>query len=118
MSECRHPRVRSFWWRNFVWIETIDPRYRARAICLDCKAWLPLGKANDEPEAVRVEMRAAEIAATGRPLTMDDCSPGSTADCAACGFVDNQLDAPTFVSERAGYWAGWLAREIAAHGEP
>ena len=31
--------------------------------CLDCGAWLPLGPANDQPEAVRVEIRAQEIAA-------------------------------------------------------
>jgi hypothetical protein len=29
--------------------------------CLDCGAWLPLGPSNDEPEQVRVEMRAASM---------------------------------------------------------
>ena len=31
--------------------------------CIDCGAWLPLGPSNDEPDAVKVEMRAAELAA-------------------------------------------------------
>ena len=31
--------------------------------CLDCGAWLSLGPSNDEPEAVRIEMRAAEMLA-------------------------------------------------------
>ena len=30
--------------------------------CLDCGTWFPLGSSNDDSEAVRVEMRAAELA--------------------------------------------------------
>lgn len=32
--------------------------------CLDCGAWLSLGESNDSPPEVRVEIQAAEIAAT------------------------------------------------------
>ena len=35
--------------------------------CATCGAWLPLGASNDEPEAVKVEMRAAELAAAWTP---------------------------------------------------
>jgi hypothetical protein len=31
-------------------------------VCLDCGTWLPLGKSNDAPDEVKVEMRAAELA--------------------------------------------------------
>lgn len=29
--------------------------------CIDCGAWLSLGPSNDEPEAVRIEIRLAEL---------------------------------------------------------
>ena len=37
-----------------------------RSQCLNCGAWLSLGKSNDSPDSVRVEIAAARLAATDR----------------------------------------------------
>lgn len=39
-----------------------------RLICIDCGEWLSLGPSNDEPIEVAIELRAAEIAASGYQL--------------------------------------------------
>lgn len=57
--------------------------------CVDCGAWLSLGPSNDEPESVRVEIRAAEIAA------------------AACEPIDEWICQELTATERLG-WCGWI----------
>ena len=132
---CRHESVTGFvrWWTK---IEThpLAPRdvpifvlltlrsvgsstHDVDAIrCNHCNAWLPLGPSNDEPEAVRVEMRAAEIAANGEPIwtehaTGSEVREGCGWNARACGFAD------TWCSGNPDALAGYLARCIATHTE-
>lgn len=77
--------------------------------CIDCGAWLSLGPSNDEPEAVRIEIRAAEIAANGVGV-------GSTDLVEAFGWAIakwGNRDTPIYV----GQWCGYLAHEIVTHTE-
>lgn len=76
-EKCRHDLVLvSEWdaltlgWRHVATL-TLDiassktrvmPSGWDRMVCIACGAWLSLGLANDEPDAVKVEMRAAELA--------------------------------------------------------
>lgn len=94
-------------------------------VCQDCGAWLSLGPSNDDSEAVRVEMRAAELAAD---LVDDDhkrtvfSGGGSTSDeCWGWFLYDRYISAndvtATHVLSDAGL-AGYLARCIATHGDP
>jgi hypothetical protein len=79
--------------------------------CEDCFAWLPLGKANDEPEAVRVEMRAAEMAASA----MDgDLLTGLCNGAEIAGWIEAIYDSQK-VPEQPGEWSGWLAHYIHDH---
>lgn len=39
-----------------------DPLELSWRECLDCGTWLPMGPSNDSPEAVAIEIRAAELA--------------------------------------------------------
>jgi len=57
--------------------------------CVDCGAWLSLGPSNDEPESVRVEIRAARLHAGY--MTANDC--------------DNIVDDP-ITSNCIGYMLG------------
>jgi hypothetical protein len=80
--------------------------------CPDCEAWLSLGESNDDSEAVRVEMRAAELAANDGPIrTCDNAMPK---DCEECGwdcwpFPNAMHDASP------AQWGGYLARQITTH---
>lgn len=73
MKRCKHENAGAKWVGTQVWRtgggdqkqwfigatwETPDA-----IVCPDCRDWLSLGESNDEPEAVKVEMRAAELAA-------------------------------------------------------
>ena len=72
--------------------------------CLNCGDWLSLGPSNDEPVAVKVEIRAAEIAAnTGRALR----------DGELFGWRSFGMGMFPYPGEVAGY----LARAIAEHEE-
>lgn len=104
MSKCKHTRS---WYST---AEVLVARRFAGSLamgqrqCERCRAILSLGPSNDADERVRIEIRAAELAA--------DCS--------------DQTDLPTDLMEWAGWvshkeghdvsngraLAGWLAREI------
>lgn len=86
--------------------------------CMDCGEAVPYGPSNDEPEAVKVEMRAAEIAATldpgyWRPGMSDaDVRAGAGWNAADLGFAD------TWCSGDPECLAGYLARAITTHQDP
>jgi hypothetical protein len=57
----------------------VDPAQCEQFRCLDCRAWLSLGPANDEPDAVRVEILGARFAvdydrpSKAGPCPFDEC---------------------------------------------
>jgi hypothetical protein len=64
VKKCEHENVNPYVWRESSYVGW--GWFYARVLeepgckrCLDCGAWLSLGESNDEPEQVRVEMRAA-----------------------------------------------------------
>ena len=92
---CKHPL-------QTHWRDENDRLVKAR--CAACLSWLSLGPSNDEPEAVRIEMRAAEIAANlGRALR----------DGELFGWRSFGMGVFPYPGEAAGY----LARAIAEHEE-
>lgn len=114
--KCRHARVYRKWRWYGQWLRWTAASklrlpwdaYDAR-VCFDCNTWLPLGPSNDEPEAVKIEIRAAEIAAKWAPLDREQIEVWDGWYCHRDGVAPN-ADTP---SEYAGY----LAREIATHDE-
>ena len=97
------------------------PYARARfeaAVCLGCGSWLPLGQANDEPEAVKVEIRAAEIAAMTAPQRHRPSFMGGIGWDEQYGWDSNQFSwEPSAKRIDSGFHAGYLARCIAKHEE-
>lgn len=87
--------------------------------CLDCGAWLPLGESNDKPEAVRVEIRAAELAAefTRERGTADDATVDENAGWLVHLNEWTHLDRDRGFPKNDEQHAGYLAREIATHSE-
>lgn len=82
--------------------------------CLTCGTWLGMGPSDEEP--VRVEVRAAEIAA-GFADDSGDCSNIEllgTISPNACHADLIESDESLHVY-RDQYWAGWLAAEIHHH---
>lgn len=87
--------------------------------CLDCGAWLSLGPANDDSEQVKVEIRAAELAAldrdgkaVGQPLMFDAMTHGEYLGVIAHDLTDVLIsEEPCNQCERSGY----LARCIVEH---
>lgn len=78
------------------------------ARCLGCGVQLPLGPANDEDNSyVHEEMAAAEFA---RQRGIVDVA-------VQLGFLDHAGEADPPELAGPGWRAGWLAREIATHGE-
>ena len=82
--------------------------------CIDCAAWLPLGDANDSSPEVQIEIRAAEIAATGEPFwhvdaTGSEVREGCGWNAHACRFAD------TWCSGDRDCLAGYLASAIVTH---
>ncbi len=82
-------------------------------VCLDCGVWLSLGPSADDDERVRVEIRAAELAARRGFGSFSNCGAG----CERCGFVTHKSnnDSPYDRCNARQFDAGWLAREIATH---
>lgn len=78
----------------------------AGAKCASCNAQFSLGPSNDDSDAVRVEMRAAELA-TG----------GAMMPCESTGYVDHPNSTSGSVETNAGRQSGWLASEIETHFE-
>lgn len=61
MRGCRHKRRMRR--HKLLMIDSERANSVEDLMCWSCGSLLPLGEANDEPEAVKVEIRAAEIAA-------------------------------------------------------
>ena len=117
MKPCSHKRVEPrFWSRHRLsWLAVpaqmgaINPD---AVVCRQCGEWLSLGPSNDEPEAVKVEIRAAEIAVL---------SYRGTSNCSIAeliGWEDGRNNFDHVVPGNDGQWSGWLARDIATHSEP
>lgn len=112
---CKHEKATGWFWvpeRPDPWTECMcnastDPRIHDRVICDDCGAWLSLSPSNDEPEAVRVEMRAAELAAA---LDNGLIISTNSDECVGWRMGDNRMLEANF-----GYRAGYLARAICEH---
>ena len=120
MSRCRHRRAAVYesakLRRPLPVISQAARRHGFKAVCIDCKATLPLGPARDTAETA-VECRAADIAADhedrilsrwssfeagGRELYLDNGEPNA-----------DQWGA----DEWADFDAGWLAAAICMHKE-
>ena len=77
-----------------------------------CGALLAIGPANDQPAAVKIEIRAARIAGRGKlPGKWSESLGWAVHAEAADVAVDHDLAKP------AGEWAGWLARELSTHDD-
>lgn len=71
-----------------------------------------LGPSNDDSDAVRVEMRAAEIASVRRG------NPGCLrGDSETSGWIDHFSGADLADEEPREWLAGWLSREILTHDD-
>lgn len=125
MARCRHDNVEARAWSitSRRWYDRFPScRYadlEDALVCLDCGAWLSLGPANDEPEAVQIEIRAAELAAEWDP-------DGEWTGIESLGMVSEgehtellERDIAARVrpaSDLFAYLSGYLARCIAEHG--
>ena len=67
-----------------------------------------LGRSNDRPRAVRIEIRAAELATTSE-------DPGTYAEYD--GWWTHPEDQDDVRLNTTEWLSGWLAREIATHDE-
>ena len=77
-------------------------------------AWLTLGPANDTPEAVQIEIRAAELAALvadAGNVAADVLTVGEGIGWDVFGLDDDEYDHLVTLPRNAG----WLARQIATH---
>lgn len=118
--KCRHEHAFARVWvggagGNWIFLCGDSSTADARR-CVDCHEWLSLGPSNDSPEAVRIEIRAAEIAASGRPPkhngTRGTRGRGTYIGCAGCGWngAEGQL-----LEGKPSTEAGRLARQITHH---
>lgn len=83
------------------------------ARCVECREWLPLGPANDAPDAVRCDNRASDIAA---------CFGARMSDVESRGygvhpFGDDHEGAHRAEAESLEWLSGWLASEIDEHDD-
>jgi hypothetical protein len=82
--KCKHKHTAD----RYFWVQTVpgsptSGRYMMRRWCTDCENWLSLGPANDEPEAVKIELRGAAkfaCAMTSGETKRCDCSVGRLED--------------------------------------
>ncbi len=99
--------------------EVFEPAYGTLAVlveqfrCVDCGEWLSLGPSNDDSDAVRVEIRAAEIAAKAGLFRRPQGDIGEDIGW-EIAYQDFAHSALVNDAQRAG----WLAREIWTHSEP
>jgi hypothetical protein len=122
VSKCRHKSTRHRYWRDGAWCGVVYGVNAAEwistndgsVVCQDCGAWLSLGPANDDSDAVRIEIRAAELAARRGFGSFSNCGAG----CERCGFVsfDRGTDG-TPICKRSQFDTGFLARAILDHRE-
>lgn len=108
---CRHERIVRSYSRTSETRHLIEQR-----LCWKCGITLPLGPSNDEPDAVQIEMRSAEIAATAyerrgrshvwRSSLMSNCELDGV-------FMYGDDREPTCPAEESGYLAACIVE-----GEP
>jgi hypothetical protein len=116
---CGHRSTRRAWWHNGHWITwshiargqagvgLLWDDHAARR-CNDCSAWLPLGESNDAPDEVKVEMRAAMLAAAWEP---ENGVHGLTTGCEHTGWDGWPYRQPRCTDEHTGF----LAAQIRNH---
>ncbi len=114
---CRHPLCRINHWDGRMWVscDAFAQSKPGRKRCVDCGHWLPLGPANDDSEAVRVEIDAARIVAAvddGLPFLAWFADLGSL-----CAAHNGWLDQDTHDAGLPEYTAGYLARAIVSHDD-
>jgi hypothetical protein len=120
---CRHKRV-----INYRRVHPDEPRFGLRSMCgcadcstiadaiqcRSCRHWIPLGPAADEDQRVKVEIRAAEIAANVAELTEWYLYVGiNTTDAENRGYACAESSLKPHNDE---WHAGYLARCITEHG--
>jgi hypothetical protein len=117
---CKHQPIHHGWSGSGYWYEA---PYLTRAdadasVCATCGAWLSLGPSNDSSEAVRIEIRAAELA---RHLADADALCDWTFGDAALGSDEERRGwsiAESNMQHHSNQWlAGHLARVIATHAD-
>jgi hypothetical protein len=104
---CKHEFERT---SCVIWRDTVGSVIKRQC---DCGAWCSLGPSNDAPPTVKIEIRAAEIAASGRN--------GSGIDTWGEHDGWHAVSRKPPASARRfrgtpGQLAGYLARVIAMHG--
>lgn len=91
-----------------------------RVECARCRAVVSLGPSADDSPEVRVEIRAAELAALPRTwtLALDDSHlyPPNIDGAELAGIIVWNYDSAK-QPEQDGEWAGFLAAAIASHKE-
>lgn len=121
MRRCKHENAVPHVWnaRKDRWEEAAwCPRRHADCLaCLDCGAWLSLGAANDDSEAVRIEARAAEIVPRRDLLSFDQTLAIREAhgwwDCGSGDYGPPDYSGAVHPEKALADWlAGYLARCI------
>ena len=118
MAKCRHETSLRLVWRFVAgrerWILAPDREPHMALRCFDCGHWLPLGPADDTPDALS-ELRAAELAHDWRTSPVQDpwlLFRGREKDGWAMHVIASLDDDLT--DEAA---PGYLARAIVRHDE-
>lgn len=113
MSKCRHTRVWVRYADDRFWFRSDPARqaFEAEKRCATCGEQLPIGPSNDEPEAVRIEMRAAELEET------EYWKPARVLTAERWGWEDHGDPESTAEDEEeytaTSQWAaGWLSGEL------
>ena len=126
MSSCKHPKNRRI--TTYLFPQEKPSAIVSCNLCQKCGAWLSLGPASDASEAVKIEQRAAQIAADPDVANMR-CRGLDDDNCARCGWDDypiayfyRQRSVGFFICRTSNigaqgveYNAAWLARCIVEH---
>jgi hypothetical protein len=107
---CGHRNTRIGMWRAGAqdWLDNTWCLIEDRIVCQDCGAWLSLGESNDAPDEVKVEMRAAMLAAAWEP---ENGVHGLTTGCEHTGWDGWPYRQPRCTDEHTGF----LAAQIRNH---
>lgn len=125
MKKCKHKRTLHLRWIGGVWcnpvygvncVDWISPSDGA-VTCRDCGAWLSLGPANDEPAAVRVEIRAAGLAAIWNSNSSEwngfESLGMVSPEAEHAPLIERDIaEGRKFKRDLDAYYAGHLARHI------
>src|SRR5678815_521639 len=110
-KRCGHPADALDWFDvTLSFRQPADGECAVFLCCRACGLALPFGESNDKPESVRVEIRAAEIAAQGHA---GKCNGGPFEwDCERCGWERWGVN---HIELKGRSRAGYLARAIVEH---